>query len=141
MNVVHAELLRGKGLSVTAQRLAVLQAVWDSPHCTADNVAEHARAQIGTISRQAVYDSLAVLTETNLVRKIHPAGSPALFDPRTGDNHHHIICRTCSKVVDVDCAVGQAPCLSAAVGSGFEVDEAEVVFWGKCPNCRANTAD
>ena len=109
-----AARLRAHGLQVTAQRLAVLRAVADHPHCTADAVAEAVRTGIGAISRQAVYDALRTLSDKGLVRRVQPAGSPALFDPRVGDNHHHAICRTCGRVTDVDCAVGDAPCLPAA---------------------------
>jgi Fur family ferric uptake transcriptional regulator len=135
-----ADLLRQHGLQVTAQRLAVLRAVSDRPHGTADDVAEDVRAEIGTISRQAVYDALGILAATDLVRRIQPAGSPARYEDRVGDNHHHLICRNCGVMVDVDCAVGERPCLNAADESGYEIDEAEVVFWGRCPACLAATA-
>ena len=135
-----AGLLREHGLQVTAQRLAVLRAVTKRPHCTADQVAEEVRAEIGAISRQAVYDALRTLTEKCLIRRVQPAGSPALFDPRVGDNHHHLICRTCGKTIDVDCAVGETPCLTAAADSGFRIDEAEVIYWGTCPACLAKTS-
>jgi len=131
-----ADLLRRHGVQVTAQRLAVLQAVSDQPHGTADDVAEVVRVAIGAISRQAVYDALAVLSDKGLVRRIQPAGSPARYENRVGDNHHHLICRTCNRMVDVDCAVGHTPCLTAADDSGYEIDEAEVVYWGRCPTCR-----
>jgi len=127
--------LRRHGVRVTAQRLAVLRAVTANPHLTADDVVEAVRADIGTISRQAVYDALAALADKRLVRRIQPAGSPARFEDRVGDNHHHLICRACGRVVDVDCAVGDAPCLTAADPSGYEVDEAEVIYWGRCPDC------
>jgi Fur family ferric uptake transcriptional regulator len=117
--------------------LAVLRAVSGRPHCTADDVAETVRAEIGAISRQAVYDALGMLAEKGLIRRIQPAGSPALYENRVGDNHHHLICRTCGKTVDVDCAVGDAPCLTAAADSGYQIDEAEVIFWGRCPRCLA----
>jgi Fur family ferric uptake transcriptional regulator len=133
----HGELLRKHGVQVTAQRLAVLRAVAGHPHCTADAVAVNVRAEIGTISRQAVYDALGILTERGLIRRIQPAGSPALYEQRVGDNHHHAICRVCGKTVDVDCAVGEAPCLTAGDDSGFSIDEAEVIYWGTCPECRA----
>ncbi len=135
-----ADLLRRHGLQVTAQRLAVLRAVSARPHCTADEVREEVRAEIGAISRQAVYDALRVLTEKGLIRRVQPAGSLALYDPRTGDNHHHLICRACGKAVDVDCSVGRSPCLTAADTAGFEVDEAEVIYWGTCPECRGARA-
>ncbi len=134
-----ADLLRRHGVQVTAQRLAVLAAVSRHPHGTADDIAEAVRAEIGTISRQAVYNVLGVLADTGLIRRIQPAGSPARFEDRTGDNHHHLICRGCGRMVDVDCAVGAAPCLTAADDAGFEIDEAEVVYWGRCPDCLART--
>lgn len=132
-----ANLLREHSVQVTAQRLAVLRAVSGRPHCTADDVAEGVRAEIGAISRQAVYDALALLAEKGLIRRIQPPRSPARYEDRVGDNHHHLICRTCGKTVDVDCAVGDTPCLTAATDSGFQIDEAEVVYWGTCPECLA----
>ncbi len=132
-----ANLLREQGLQVTAQRLAVLQAVSARPHCRMDDVAEYVRAEIGTISRQAVYDALGILAEKGLIRRIQPAGSAALYEDRVGDNHHHVICRTCGKTVDVDCAIGDTPCLTAADNSGYQIDEAEVIYWGICPECLA----
>jgi len=131
------ELLRRHGIQVTAQRVAVLAAVSRRPHRTADDIATVVRAEIGVISRQAVYDALGVLAEKGLIRRIQPAGSPALYEDRTGDNHHHLICRTCGRVVDVDCAIGAAPCLTPADASGYEIDEAEVTYWGRCPECLA----
>lgn len=130
-------LLRQHGLQVTAQRLAVLRGVSDRPHSTADDIYTVVRAGIGAISRQAVYDALSVLTDKGLLRRIQPAGSPARYEDRVGDNHHHLICRTCSRMVDVDCAVGETPCLMAADDAGYEVDEAEVIYWGRCPECVA----
>jgi len=130
-------LLRRHHVQVTAQRLAVLRAVSRRPHGTADDVAEIVRSEIGAISRQAVYDALATLADKGIVRRIQPAGSPARFEDRVGDNHHHLICRTCGKMVDVDCAVGATPCLTAADDSGYEIDEAEVIYWGRCPKCVA----
>jgi Fur family transcriptional regulator, stress-responsive regulator len=132
-------LLRQHGLQVTAQRLAVLRAVSDRPHRTADDICTVVRAEIGAISRQAVYDSLTALTDKGLLRRIQPAGSPARYEDRVGDNHHHLICRTCNEMIDVDCAVGDTPCLTAADDSGYEVDEAEVIYWGRCPQCTAAT--
>ena len=129
--------LRRHGLHVTAQRLAVLRAACDGPHRTADDIYNAVRAEIGAISRQAVYDALATLTEKDLLRRIQPAGSPARYEGRVGDNHHHLVCRTCSRMVDVDCAVGDTPCLTAADYSGYEIDEAEVIYWGRCPACAA----
>jgi Fur family ferric uptake transcriptional regulator len=133
-------LLRRHGLHVTAQRLAVLRAVSDRPHSTADDIYTVVRAEIGAISLQAVYDALAALTDKGLFRRIQPAGSSARYENRVGDNHHHLICRTCSRMVDVDCAVGHTPCLTAADDSGYEIDEAEVVYWGRCPECLAATS-
>jgi Fur family ferric uptake transcriptional regulator len=130
-------LLRRHGLHVTAQRLAVLRAVSDRPHRTADDIHTVVRAEIGAISLQAVYDALGTLTEKGLLRRIQPAGSSARYEDRVGDNHHHLICRTCSRTVDVDCAVGDTPCLTAADDSGYEIDEAEVIYWGRCPECVA----
>jgi len=134
-----AELLRRYGVQVTAQRLAVLTAVSRRPHGTADDIAKAARAEIGVISRQAVYDALGALADKGLIRRIQPAGSPARYEGRAGDNHHHLICRTCGRVVDVDCAIGAAPCLTPANTSGYELDEAEVVYWGRCPECVAQS--
>jgi len=131
-----ADLLRRAGLQITAQRLAVLRAASGRPHSTADEVAEAVRAEIGAISRQAVYGALGVLVERGLLRRIEPAGSPARYEHRVGDNHHHLVCRSCGRVVDVDCAVGDAPCLTAADEHGYQIDEAEVVYWGFCPDCR-----
>jgi Fur family ferric uptake transcriptional regulator len=130
-------LLREHGLQVTAQRLAVLRALTGLPHSTADDVYTVVRSDIGAISRQAVYDTLSVLTDKGVLRRIQPAGSPARYEDRVGDNHHHLICRACGRMVDVDCAVGETPCLRAADDSGYEVDEAEVIYWGRCPECAA----
>ena len=132
----QADLLRRHGVQVTAQRLAVLQAVAGRPHGTADDVAEVVRADIGAISRQGVYDALRVLVDKGLLRRIQPAGSPARYEHRVGDNHHHVVCRICGRTDDVDCAAGAAPCLDATDTHGYEIDEAEVVFWGRCPACR-----
>jgi len=139
MNDNLADILRRHGVQVTAQRLAVLAAVSDRPHCTANDIAKLVRAEIGVISRQAVYDALGVLAAEGLIRRIQPAGSPARYEGRTGDNHHHLICRRCGRMVDVDCAVGAAPCLTPADDSGYEIDEAEVIYWGRCPECLAQT--
>jgi Fur family ferric uptake transcriptional regulator len=132
----HPELLRRHGLQVTAQRVAVLRAVSDRPHTTADDIEGFVRAEIGAISRQAVYDVLGALTDKGLLRRIQPAGSSARYESRVGDNHHHLICRACNRMVDVDCAVGYTPCLTAADDSGYEIDEAEVIYWGRCPECQ-----
>jgi Fur family ferric uptake transcriptional regulator len=131
-----AELLRQRGIQVTAQRVAVLRAVSGHPHATADALASIVRSEIGVISLQSVYDALAVLVDEGLVRRIQPAGSAALFEDRVADNHHHLICRICGRVVDVDCAVGAAPCLQASDARGYDIDEAEVAYWGRCPECR-----
>ena len=136
MSTDPANLLREHGIQVTAQRLAVLRAVRREPHSTADGVAEIVRSEIGAISRQSVYDALGVLVEEGVIRRIQPAGSPARFEARVGDNHHHAICRICGRTADVDCAAGSAPCLTAADDHGFEIDEAEVIYWGRCPKCQ-----
>ena len=130
-------LLRKHGIPVTAQRLAVMRAVAERQHATADAIAEDVRASIGTISKQAVYDALGMLVKRGLIRRIQPAGSPTLYEDRIGDNHHHLICRSCGRTVDVDCAVGHAPCLTAEEEHGFRIDEAEVIYWGVCPECLA----
>ena len=132
-------LLRRHGLRVTGKRLAVLRAVADRPHSTTDDIYRTVRAELGAISPQAVYDALASCTDKGLLRRIQPAGSPARYETRVGDNHHHLVCRTCSRMVDVDCAVGDTPCLTAADDAGYEVDEAEVVYWGRCPDCATAT--
>ena len=137
MTLTPAETLRRHGLQATAQRLAVLRAVASQPHITADDVAAVAAVEIGTISRQAVYDALNALVQCGLVRRIQPVGSPARYEDRVNDNHHHLICRICGAVVDVDCAVGSAPCLTAKDDRGYEIDEAEVAYWGRCPECAA----
>ncbi|MBV9413996.1 MAG: transcriptional repressor [Solirubrobacterales bacterium] len=130
--------LRARGLRVTAPRLAVFRAVAEtSGHPDVETVAQRARALIGTLSTQAVYDALHALTAAGLLRRIEPAGSPARFEARVGDNHHHVVCRTCGAVRDVDCIVGAGPCLTPSDTGGFLVDEAEVTFWGICPDCQA----
>ncbi len=123
---------------MTAQRLAIMRAVAASPHATADELAEGVRTLIGSISRQAVYDSLGVLVDKGLIRRIQPAGSAARYEGRVGDNHHHLICRGCGETFDIDCAVGEVPCLTADDDHGFAIDEAEVIYWGHCPDCRTN---
>ncbi|MGH2875916.1 MAG: Fur family transcriptional regulator [Solirubrobacteraceae bacterium] len=132
-----AALLRRHGVQVTAQRLAVLRAVSERPHGTAAEIEAAVRAQLGAISIQAVYDALGVLSEKGLLRRIQPAGSPARYEDRVGDNHHHLICRACGRTVDIDCAAGFAPCLTPADDSGCEIDEAEVIYWGRCAKCVA----
>jgi len=133
----YEQLLRENGVQVTAQRLALLDAVAAHPHATADDIAERVRESLGTISRQAVYDTLGVFVEKNLIRRIQPAGSAARYEDRVGDNHHHLICRECNVMFDVDCSVGSAPCLVASDDHGFEIDEAEVIYWGRCAGCSA----
>ncbi|MDN5895298.1 MAG: transcriptional repressor [Nocardioides sp.] len=131
-------LLREKSLRVTRPRVAVLTALADHPHADADVVSRAARDALGSVSTQAIYDVLRVLTASGLVRRIEPAGSPARYEIRVGDNHHHIVCRACGDIADVDCAVGATPCLTASDSHGFVIDEAEVTYWGTCPGCAAN---
>ncbi len=132
-----ASLLRERSLRVTGPRLAVLEAVHEHPHADTDTVIGATRTALGSVSHQAVYDVLRVLTDVGLVRRIQPAGATARYEARVGDNHHHLVCRSCGDIVDVDCAVGAAPCLTAEDDHGFVVDEAEVVYWGTCPDCAA----
>ena len=132
-----AEELRGAGLRVTAARVALLETVRDGEHLDVEAVAAGVRGRVGHISLQAVYEGLHALTAARLIRRIEPAGSPARFEGRIGDNHHHVVCRSCGVVADVDCAVGEAPCLTASEDHGFAIDEAEVVYWGLCPDCLA----
>jgi Fur family transcriptional regulator, stress-responsive regulator len=129
-------LLRVAGLRVTSPRLAVLKALATKPHSTADDVAVRVRESLGSVSTQAVYDVLHAFVGAGLVRRIEPAGSSARYETRTDDNHHHLVCRRCGRVADVDCVVGDAPCLEPSDVGGFEIEEAEVVFWGTCPTCR-----
>jgi Fur family transcriptional regulator, stress-responsive regulator len=128
-------LLRAHRLQVTPQRLAVLRALSAQPHGTADEIYQAVRTELGAVSRQAVYDALAALTGRGLLRRIEPAGSPARYEDRVGDNHHHLVCRTCGRMVDVDCAMGEAPCLSPQDAAGYEIEEAEVIYWGRCREC------
>jgi Fur family ferric uptake transcriptional regulator len=130
-------LLRGAGLRVTRPRLAVLQVVHERPHVDTEAVIAAVRAEVGAVSHQAVYDVLRALTEAGLVRRIQPAGSVARYEARVGDNHHHLVCRSCGAVADVDCATGEVPCLTAKDDNGYAIDEAEVVYWGRCPACTA----
>src|SRR5687767_5123241 len=132
-------VLRARGLRVTRPRLAVIAALERAPHADTDTVAELARASLGAVSIQAVYDVLRALTEVGLVRRIEPAGSPARYELRVGDNHHHVVCRSCGAIADVACAVGEAPCLDPSESHGFIVDEAEVTYWGLCPACSTTT--
>ncbi|MEU5851286.1 Fur family transcriptional regulator [Saccharopolyspora shandongensis] len=130
-----AALLKEASLRVTRPRVAVLTMVSDNPHADTDTIAMAVRRELGSVSTQAVYDVLRALTEAGLVRRIEPAGSPARFETRVGDNHHHLVCRKCGAIADVNCAVGEAPCLHAEDPRGFVLDEAEVTFWGICPDC------
>ncbi|MFH9984255.1 Fur family transcriptional regulator [Streptomyces luteogriseus] len=134
-NPTTAEELRGAGLRVTAARVALLEAVRDGDHLGAESIASEVRGRVGHISVQAVYEGLHALTAAGLIRRLDPPGSPALYEGRVGDNHHHLVCRSCGAVADVDCAVGHAPCLIASDDRGFAVDEAEVIYWGLCPAC------
>lgn len=129
-------LLRSAGLRVTPPRLAVLDVVTGRPHSDAESIARAVRGRLGSVSTQAVYDVLNILTRSGLLRRIEPAGLPALYERRTADNHHHIVCHSCSAVGDVDCATGSAPCLTPSSTHGFAIDEAEVTWWGLCPACR-----
>jgi Fe2+ or Zn2+ uptake regulation protein len=129
--------LRSCGLQVTAQRLAVMEAVAASPHATTEELTEVVRGKIGSISRQSVYDTLGTFADKGLIRRIQPSGSVARYESRVGDNHHHLVCRGCGLIFDIDCAVGSTPCLTADDDHGFEIDEAEVAYWGRCPDCRA----
>ena len=133
--------LRAAGLRVTAARLAILDAVRQGNHLDADRVARAVRERVGHVSTQAVYDSLHALTAAGLLRRIEPAGSPARYETRVGDNHHHLVCRACGEVTDIDCVVGEAPCLAPSQAHGYTVDEAEVVFWGVCPSCKAKESE
>jgi Fe2+ or Zn2+ uptake regulation protein len=136
MTFPAATTLRNVGVHVTAQRLAVLDAVAKAPHSTADEVVEVVRRTIGSISRQSVYDTLNVLTQRGVLRRIQPMGSSARYEDRVNDNHHHLLCRRCNAVVDIDCSVGARPCLVAADDHGYQIDEAEVIYWGVCPTCQ-----
>ena len=131
-------LLRSKGLRVTGPRVAVLRALRDSPHADADDVLRGVRTRMPSVSVQAIYDVLAALTQVGLARRIEPAGHPARYELRVGDNHHHVVCRGCGTIADVDCVVGQAPCLEPSATSGFAIETADVTFWGLCPQCRAS---
>ncbi|CAM3475898.1 Fur family transcriptional regulator [Nocardioides dubius] len=130
------EMLREAGLRVTKPRVAVLDAVHAHPHADTETVISAVRDRLPEVSHQAVYDSLHTLTGSGLVRKIQPTGSVARYESRVGDNHHHIVCRSCGAIADVDCAVGGAPCLTASDDHGFAIDEAEVIYWGRCPTCQ-----
>ncbi|WP_375484882.1 Fur family transcriptional regulator [uncultured Jatrophihabitans sp.] len=131
--------LRDAHLRVTQPRLAVLAAVSDHPHADTDSIIGAVRSELGAVSHQAVYDVLRALTDAALVRRIQPTGSVARYESRVADNHHHVVCRSCGAIADVDCAVGETPCLTASDHHGFSIDEAEVVYWGRCPDCAART--
>jgi len=129
------DLLRGAALRVTRPRVAVLQEVRRSPHADTDSIIAAVRDELGDVSTQAVYDVLRALHGAGLVRRIQPAGSVARYETRVADNHHHVVCRNCAAIADVDCAVGEAPCITASNDHGFQIDEAEVIYWGLCPDC------
>jgi Fur family transcriptional regulator, stress-responsive regulator len=130
-----AASVRGAGLRVTRPRVAVLAAVREHPHATTESIITAVRRDLPRVSAQAVYGVLGVLTDTGLVQRIQPRGSVARYEARVGDNHHHLVCRSCGEIVDVDCAVGKAPCLTASDDAGYAIDEAEVIYWGRCPSC------
>ncbi|HVC23035.1 MAG TPA: Fur family transcriptional regulator [Candidatus Dormibacteraeota bacterium] len=134
------ERIRDTGQRVTGLRITILEALQDLGHASADQLVQAARERLGSISLQAVYDSLGVLGKAGLLRRIEPAGSPALFELRVQDNHHHLVCRRCGSVADVDCALGHAPCLAPISDFGYQVDEAEVTYWGVCPSCQTDSA-
>lgn len=129
--------LKAAGLQVTAQRLAVYRAVEATPHAIADEICQTVRSELGVISRQAVYDALNAMSEHGIIRRIQPAGSAARYEHRV-DNHHHLVCRACKNLMDIDCAVGKAPCLVVDHDHGYQIDEAEVIYWGVCPDCQQN---
>jgi Fur family transcriptional regulator, stress-responsive regulator len=135
-----ADELRGAGLRVTAARVAMLEAVRTGDHLDVEAIASRVRDRVGHVSLQAVYEALHALTAAGLIRRIEPAGSPARYEGRVMDNHHHVVCRSCGVVADVDCATGEAPCLTASDDHGFSIDEAEVVYWGLCPNCSTRSS-
>ncbi|MEJ3743200.1 Fur family transcriptional regulator [Actinomycetes bacterium KLBMP 9797] len=138
---MHSEdLLRSRGLRVTRPRMAVLDVLGDGGHLEVDEIARRVRLRLDSVSTQAVYDVLGALSRAGLARRLEPAGSPARYERRAGDNHHHVVCRGCGEIADVDCAVGEAPCLDPNRGHGFEIDEAEVTFWGLCPQCQRRRA-
>jgi Fur family ferric uptake transcriptional regulator len=134
----YEQMLRGAALRVTRPRVAVLNAVHENPHADTDAIIGMVRDDIGDVSHQAVYDVLRTLTSADLLRRLQPMGSVARYEARIGDNHHHVVCRTCGAIADVDCAVGHAPCLTAADDAGYRIDEAEVIYWGRCPDCEIN---
>jgi Fur family ferric uptake transcriptional regulator len=133
-------MLRDVSLRVTRPRVAVLTAVYDSPHADTESIIDRVREGLGGVSHQAVYDVLRALTAAGLLRRIEPPGSVARYEARVGDNHHHVVCRSCGVIADVDCVIGEPPCLTPSDDHGFAIDEAEVIFWGICPDCSATTA-
>ena len=139
--VDYEQMLRGAELRVTRPRVAVLTAVFDHPHADTASLIEAVRGDLGDVSPQAVYDVLRALTDAGLLRRIEPAGSVARYESRVADNHHHLICRGCGAIADVDCAVGETPCLTASETHGFVIDEAEVIYWGTCPDCATARAN
>ena len=134
------QAVRDAGLRVTRPRVAVLAAVHENPHADTESIIDVARAKLGDVSHQAVYDVLRALTSAGLLRRIEPAGSVARYEDRVGDNHHHVVCRSCGVIADVDCAIGHAPCLTAGDDHGFRIDEVEVVYWGYCPDCATTSS-
>ena len=136
-NTDYEQLLRGASLRVTRPRVAVLGAVTENAHADTETILGAVRERLPDVSHQAVYDSLAALSAAGIVRRIQPSGSVARYETRVGDNHHHVVCRSCGNIADVDCAVGHTPCLTASDDNGFVVDEAEVIYWGTCPQCQA----
>jgi Fe2+ or Zn2+ uptake regulation protein len=136
----YAQQLRTADLRVTRPRVAVLDAVHANPHADTETILEAVRTGLPDVSRQAIYDVLNALTAVGLLRRIQPSGSVARYESRVGDNHHHVVCRSCGNIADVDCAVGEAPCLTASDDNGFVLDEAEVIYWGLCPDCTASQA-
>ncbi len=141
MTTTREQTLRSAALRVTRPRLAVLAAVADHPHADTETILTAARTSLGEVSHQAVYDVLKALTAAGLVRRFEPSGSVARYELRVGDNHHHAVCRSCGAIADVDCAVGQTPCLTADNDQGFVLDEAEVIYWGRCPTCLITPPD
>lgn len=133
---MSTQQLRAAGLRVTRPRLAVLEVLREGGHLDVDEIAVRVRQRLESVSTQAIYDVLGALCRAGLARRIEPAGSPALYEARVGDNHHHVVCRGCGEIADIDCAVGGAPCLDPGTAGGFHVDEAEVTFWGLCPSCQ-----
>jgi Fur family transcriptional regulator, stress-responsive regulator len=136
-----ASVVRSAGLRVTRPRVAVLAAVREHPHATTESIIAAVRRRLPQVSSQAVYGILGALSDTGLVQRIQPRGSVARYEARTGDNHHHVVCRSCGAIDDVDCAVGEAPCLTASDDAGYTIDEAEVIYWGRCPTCSARPID